>query len=243
MTDVVFNEAVAATYDVDSADMFDPALLDATTAFLAEFAQGGPALEFAIGTGRVAIPLHQRGVDVHGIDISAPMVARMRAKPGGEDIAVTIGDIATTRVPGEFQLVYIPFNTITNLLSQEEQVACFQNAADHLRPGGYFVIEVFVPELRRLQAGEKYVPCDVSPNHIGFDEYDVVNQLCSSNHYFVRPGGRMEYFLSRHRYAFPAEYDLMARLAGLGLHGRWADWQRSPFTAESRGHISVWRKA
>jgi SAM-dependent methyltransferase len=242
VTDVVFNETIAGTYDRDSAEMFDPALLDRTTAFLVELAQGGPALEFAIGTGRVAIPLRQRGVEVHGIDISAPMVSRMRAKPGGEDIPVTIGDIASTRVPSEFQLVYIPYNTITNLLSQEEQVACFQNAAAHLRPGGYFVIEVFVPELQRLQRGEKYIANLVTPSHLVFDEYDMVKQLCSSNHYFVRDGGHAEFFLSRHRYAFPAEYDLMARLAGLTLHGRWGDWQRSPFTAESRSHVSMWRK-
>lgn len=177
MTDVVFNEGIAATYDADSADMFDPALLDATTAFLAGLADGGRALELAIGTGRVAIPLHQRGVEVHGIDISSPMVARLHAKPGGEGITVTIGDIASTRVPGEFQLVYIPFNTITNLLTQEEQVACFQNAAAHLLPGGYFVIEVFVPELQRLQRSEKYLANLVMPSHLVFDEYDVMKQL------------------------------------------------------------------
>lgn len=241
MAEVVFNEAVAATYDADSADMFDPALLDATTGFLAGLAEGGRALEFAIGTGRVGLPLSQRGVEVHGIDISAAMVAKLREKPGGEAIPVTIGDIASTRVPGEFQLVYIPFNTITNLTTQDEHVACFQNAAAHLRHGGFFVVEVFVPELRRLQPGEKYIPFDVSARHLGFDEYDTVNQICESNHYFVGRNG-LSYFKSRHRYAFPAEYDLMARLAGLTLHERWGDWSRTPFTAESRGHVSVWRK-
>lgn len=239
--DVVFNAAVAATYDADSADMFDPELLTATCDFLQSLASDGPALEFAIGTGRVGLPLSERGVEVHGIDISKAMVAKLREKPGGAAIPVMIGDIATTRVPGEFQLVYLPFNTITNLATQDEQVACFQNAASHLRPGGYFVIEVFVPELRRLQHGEKYIPFEVSPRHLGFDEYDTVNQICESNHYFVGRSG-VSYFKSRHRYAFPAEYDLMARLAGLRLHERWADWNRSLFTAESRAHISVWRK-
>ena len=241
MPEVVFNEAVAATYDADSAQMFDPALLAATCDFLASLAGDGPALEFAIGTGRVALSLSQRGVEVHGIDISEAMVAKLREKPGGDRIPVTIGDIATTRVPGEFQLVYIPYNTITNLIEQDQQVACFENAAAHLRRGGYFVIEVFVPELRRLQPGEKYLPFHVTPEHLGFDEIDVLTQICESNHYFVRPEG-MQYFKSRHRYAYPAEFDLMARIAGLTLHERWADWNRTRFTAESRAHISVWRK-
>ena len=241
MPDVVFNESIAATYDADSAEMFEPALIAATVDFLAGLAGDGPALEFAIGTGRVAIPVSQRGVSVHGIDISEPMVAQMRAKPGGDAVPVTIGDIAATRVPGEFQLVYIPFNTITNLMTQEAQVACFQNAAAHLVPGGYFVIEVFLPELQRLNPGERYLPFTVDPEHLGFDEYDVLNQICTSHHYFVRERG-VQYFASRHRYAWPSEYDLMARIAGLTLHERWSDWNRAPFTGESKGHISVWRK-
>ncbi len=241
MTDVVFNELVAATYDADSADMFEPNLLRQTVDFLAELAGGGSALEFAIGTGRVGLPLSQRGIDVHGIDISEAMVAKLREKPGGDRIPVTIGDIATTRVSGDFQLVYIPFNTITNLSTQDEQVACFENAAAHLRSGGYFVVEVFVPELRRLPPGEKYLAFQVSPDHLGFDEYDVLNQLCISNHYHPRQDA-MQYFQSRHRYAWPAEYDLMARIAGLEFDARWADWTKAPFTAESTAHISVWRK-
>ena len=241
MTDVVFNELVAATYDADSPEMFEPELLRQTVDFLAELAGDGRALEFAIGTGRVGLPLSQRGVAVHGIDISEAMVAKLREKPGGAAIPVTIGDIATTRVPGEFQLVYIPFNTITNLPTQAEQVACFENAAAHLRSGGYFAVEVFVPEIQRLVPGEKYLAFQVIPEHLGFDEYDLVNQLCISNHYF--PGReRLAYFQSRHRYAWPAEYDLMARIAGMQLHGRWADWERRPFTGESGSHISVWRK-
>jgi len=242
MTDVVFNEAVAASYDADSPEMFDPQLLRETVEFLAGLAGDGKALEFAIGTGRVGLPLSQRGVEVHGIDISEAMVAKLREKPGGEAIPVTIGDIATTWVPGEFQLVYIPFDTITNLETQEQQVACFENAAAHLRAGGYFAIEVFVPELRRLTPGDKFLAFQVSPEHLGFDEFDVVNQLCISNHYYPGRSG-LSYFQSRHRYAWPAEYDLMARIAGLVLHERWADWKRSPFTAESTSHISVWRKA
>jgi len=241
VSEIVFNELVAETYDADSPGMFDPELLRETADFLAELAGAGPALEFAIGTGRVALPLSQRGLPVQGIDISAAMVAKMREKPGGAAIPVTIGDIASTRVPGEFQLVYIPFNSITNLTSQDEQVACFQNAAAHLRPGGYFVAEVFVPELQRLPRGEKYLAYHVTPEHLGFDEIDVLNQICESNHYFTGPG-RSTYFKSRHRYAWPAEFDLMARIAGMRFHERWSDWKRSPFTAESTNHISVWQK-
>ena len=242
MTDVVFDEVVAATYDADSANMFEPALLDATTAFLAELARpGGRALELAIGTGRVALPLADRGIAVSGIDISEPMLARLRAKPGGDAIPVAIGDMTTTRVPGEFDLVYVVFNSITNLATQDDQVRCFQNAAAHLRPGGAFVAEIFVPQLRRLSPGERYLPFHVGRRHLGFDEYDVVAQTCTSHHYFVCDG-RSQYFRSRHRYAFPAEWDLMARLAGLALEARWADWAKAPFTEESTDHISVWRK-
>ena len=241
MTAVVFDETVAATYDEDSADMFDPGLLERTVDFLAGFAKSSPALELGIGTGRVALALSARGVGVSGIDISEAMVSRMRAKAGGEAIEVTFGDIAEVRAPGSFGLVYLPFNIITNLTTQEEQVRCFQNAANHLDPGGYMVAEVFVPVLQRLPRGEKLVPFTATQNHLGFDEYDVVNQICTSHHYFVGDG-RTQYFASRHRYAWPSELDLMARMAGLSLRERWADWSRSEFTAESLDHISVWQK-
>jgi SAM-dependent methyltransferase len=221
--------------------MFDPTLLEATVNFLAGFAGEGAALEFGIGTGRVAVPLSQHGVRVHGIDISEAMVARLRQKPGGETIEVTIGDIASTRAPGQFGLVYMPFNIITNLTTRAEQVACFRNAAEHLEPGGFVVAEVFVPALRRLQPGERFIPFKVTPGHLGFDEYDVVNQLCTSHHYFIRDG-RAELFESRHRYVWPGELDLMAQLAGMELVERWSDWLRAPFTSESGDHVSVWRK-
>jgi SAM-dependent methyltransferase len=241
MPEIAFNETIAATYDADSAEMFEPALLEQTVDFLAELAGDSPALEFGIGTGRVALPLSRRGIWVCGIDISEAMVAQMRAKPGGDAIPVTIGNIATTRVPGVFGLVYLPFNVITNLTSQDEQVQCFANAAAHLQPGGAMVAEVFVPQLQRLPPGERYQPFEVTTDHLGFDEYDVVEQLCTSHHYFVGDG-RAQVFLSRHRYAWPAELDLMARMAGMTLEERWADWERHPFTAESPSHVSVWRK-
>jgi SAM-dependent methyltransferase len=198
-------------------------------------------LEFAVGTGRVALPLSDRGVDVSGIELSRAMVAQCSAKPGANRVPVTIGDMAMTRVDGSFGLVYLVYNTISNLLTQAEQVACFRNAAAHLDDGGHFVIEVEVPMLRRLPPGEVFVPYEVTPHHIGIDEYDVAAQRLISHHYWMSES-RLEQFDSHHRYAWPAEYDLMAELAGLTLVERWANWQRDPFTSESTAHVSVWRK-
>lgn len=232
-------DAVAGTYDADSAAMFAPDVLDPAVDFLAELAPGGRALEFAIGTGRVGLPLSRRGVTVRGIELSEPMVDELRAKDAAGTVPVTIGDMATTRVDGEFDLVFLVFNSITNLLEQHEQVRCFRNAAAHLRPGGSFVIEVFVPELRSLQPGRDVLAFDVAPDHLGFDSYDVANQRMVSHHYRIE-GDTAFTFQSAHRYAWPAEYDLMAELAGMRLRDRFADWQRSPFTSESTAHVSVW---
>lgn len=237
----VFDESVAPTYDADSPEMFDPEVLGPTVERLAELADGGAALELAIGTGRVALPLSERGVEVHGIDISTAMVAELRKKPGGDRIPVTIGDMATTRLGRTFRLVYIPFNTITNLTLQDEQVQCFRNAADHLEPGGRFVIEVFTPQLRRLLPGETHQVFQVSPTHLGIDEYDLVASICRSHHWFDRDGS-LQVFVSTHRYVWPAELDLMARLAGLELEARWGGWNRERFTAESTNSVAVWRK-
>jgi SAM-dependent methyltransferase len=239
-SDEFWTREAAARYDATSAHMFDPAVVDPAVDFLAALAGTGPALEFAIGTGRIGLPLSERGVDVVGIELSRPMADQMIQKPGADRIPVSIGDMATTRVEGSFSLVYLVFNTITNLLDQAEQVQCFRNAAAHLEPGGHFVIEVFVPDLRRLGVGERYVPFDVTPEHLGFDEYDVLHQQLTSHHYWIEDG-RTRTAASRHRYASPAEYDLMAQLAGMTLVERWADWHRTPFTAESRTHVSVWR--
>lgn len=223
--------------------MFDPRALDATVDVLADLANGSPALEFAIGTGRVALPLAARGIPVTGIDSSEAMVQRLRAKPGGDgaSIPVTIGDMTTTRVPGagSFALVYLVFNTISNLTDQEAQVNCFQNAADHLALGGVFVVETFVPALRKLPPGQNFVPFDVSPQHLGVDEYDVATQSMTSHHVSVREGV-VNRSSTPFRYVWPAELDLMARLAGLRLKDRWSDWVRSPYTSESESHVSVW---
>jgi SAM-dependent methyltransferase len=240
---VRFDAQIAERYDGDSADKFRPEVLDPAVDYLEELARGGAALEFGVGTGRVALPLSGRGVAVHGIDISEPMLEQLRSKPGSERIALTVGDIARTRVEGTFRLAYLVFNTITNLTTQDEQVACFRNAAAHLEPGGCFVIEVFVPELRRVPPGETVRAYDVRPSHIGIDEYtDFAGQILYSHHYWV-DDGRLRTFSAPYRYVWPAELDLMARLAGMSLRERWAGWNREPFIDESTSHISVWEKA
>ena len=237
-----FGEQVAAQYDEQSAEMFEPAVVDPAVDFLADLAGQGAALELGIGTGRIALPLARRGIRVHGIDLSAAMVARLRAKPGAEQIAVTIGDFATTRVEGRFSLAYLVFNTIGNLTTQDEQVACFQNAAAHLEPGGCFVIEVGVPQLQRLPPGETIRAFALSPTHLGFDEYDVASQGLISHHYLVEDG-KLDASSLPLRYVWPSELDLMARLAGMTLRERWSGWKREPFTSDSTRHVSVWEKA
>jgi SAM-dependent methyltransferase len=237
-----FGEQVAAQYDEQSADMFEPGVVDPAVDFLAGLAGQGAALELGIGTGRIALPLARRGIRVHGIDLSEAMVARLRAKPGAEHIAVTIGDFATTTVEGRFSLAYLVFNTIGNLTTQDEQVACFQNAAAHLEPGGCFVIEVGVPQLQRLPPGETVRAFALSPTHLGFDEYDVASQGLISHHYLVEDG-KLDASSLPLRYVWPAELDLMARLAGMTLRERWGGWNREPFTSDSTKHVSVWEKA
>jgi SAM-dependent methyltransferase len=223
--------------------MFDPAVVGETVDFLADLAAGGAALELGIGTGRIALPLSQRGVDVHGIELSPAMVARLRAKAGADDIGVAIGDFATTRVDGSFRLVYLVYNTIMNLTSQDEQVECFRNVAAHLEPGGCFVIEVGVPDLRRLPPGETVRAFTVSPTYVAFDEYtDMTAQISYSHHYWVL-GDKLEVFSAPYRYVWPSELDLMARIAGLTPRERWSSWTREPFTGESTSHVSVWEKA
>jgi SAM-dependent methyltransferase len=234
MPEDYFGEAVAARYD-DDARMFDPAVVDPTVDVLAELAGDGAALEFAIGTGRIALPLAQRGVPVHGIDLSEAMVARLLAKPGAEEIRVTIGDFATTRVEGAFSLVYLVFNTIGNLTTQDAQVACFENAAAHLVPGGCFVIEVGVPGSGPLEV------FDLNETHVGVDEYDAATQRLVSHH-FSLVDDRWERRSIPFRSVGPGELDLMARLAGMTLRERWSGWKREPFTGESTKHVSVWEK-
>lgn len=241
MPDQHLDATVAATYDARVADRFDPDLLAATTGRLAELAGGGAALEFAIGTGRVALPLTERGVEVHGIELSEPMLAELRAKPGGDSIPVTVGDMTSTPAPGTFSLVYLVFNTIGNLTTQAAQVACFRNAATHLEPGGHFVIEVGVPDPPRRHEPSRFRPFSVTDDHIGIDEYvDPVDQVFVSHHY--RPndeeGARVS---GRFRYVWPSELDLMAQLAGMRLRHRWGGWDGEVFTHSSPSHVSVWQ--
>lgn len=239
--DGYFGEPVAAVYDVTDDKMFDTAMIEPTVAFLAGLAGDGRALELGIGTGRIALPLAARGVEVHGIELSRAMIERLRAKPGGVGIEVTIDDFATAKADGTFRLAYLVYNTIMNLTTQAAQVACFGNVAAHLEPGGRFVIETMVPDLRRLPPGERFVVFDGSETHWGIDEYDVANQGLISHHFEIR-GGLVEKSSVPFRYVWPAELDLMAQLAGLELRERWAGWGRERFTSESRSHVSVWEK-
>jgi len=239
MAEDSFAGRVADRYDEAAAEMFAPEVVDPAVEFLAGVAEASPALELGIGTGRIALPLVRRGVEVHGIDLSPDMVAQLRDKPGGEEVPVTIGDFATTTVERTFSLAYVVWNSIMNLGTQEAQVACFRNAAAHLVPRGLFVVEILLPELQRLVPGETFLAFDFSPEHVGFDEYDVVEQRLTSHHYYPERG---DYETFPGRYIWPAELDLMARLAGLSLRERWGGWQHEPFTSESRSHVSVYEK-
>lgn len=242
MPEDYFDEDVAAHYDEGSGPEFDPRVLGLTVDVLAELAGDGAALEFAIGTGRVALPLADRGVPVSGLELSTAMAQRLRAKDGAQRISVTIGDMATTRVDGSFRLVYLVFNTIGNLMTQDQQVACFANAASHLEPGGCFVVEVGVPDLRRLPPGEDARVFSHAPGYVGYDRYtDLVAQQAVSHHFVADESGVRE-LRTPFRYVWPSELDLMAKLAGMTLRDRWAGWDRSPFTGESTSHVSIWDK-
>ena len=232
---------VAEGYDAASTEMYAPALLEATVSFLAAEARGGNALEFGIGTGRIALPLSERGIAVHGIDISADMIEQLRRKPGAEAITTTVGDFAETVVGGELSLVYVVYNSICNLLDQSEWVQTFRNAARHLCAGGRFVMELFVPDLRRFPPGAEAITVDFTPHHVGFDTLDLATQRGVSHHFFIKDG-TVDHLAGGFRYAWPAELDLMAEIAGMTLLERWADWDHSPFTGESRKHISVWER-
>jgi SAM-dependent methyltransferase len=235
-----WDAATAERYDETSAFMFEPEVLDPAVNLLAELAGGGAALEFAIGTGRVAIPLAERGVPLTGIELSQPMADVLRQKR--DDLPVVVGDMATTTAPGEYSLVYAVWNCLGNLRTQAEQVACFRNAARHLGPGGRFVVELWIPPIRRFPPGQEAVPFHVGTHHVGLDTYDLTTQQGTSHHYRHEPDGTVTYGASNFRYIWPAECDLMAELAGLELEHRYADWHRNAFTSDSENHVSVWRK-
>ncbi|MDC9826117.1 class I SAM-dependent methyltransferase [Devosia sp. ZB163] len=237
----IWDAAAAKSYDTPGIGMFDPVLLAQTTDRLVALAEGGRALEFAIGTGRVAIPLLERGVPVAGIELAAPMVDELRTKVDAASLPVVIGDMTTSTVEGQFSLVFLVFNGISNVLTQAEQVECFRNAARHLSPGGRFVIELWVPDLRRLPPGSQATVFTSEPGYIGLDTVDILNQIVVSHHFRFDERNQTTLFRSPHRYVWPAELDLMAQLAGFSLESRHADWAGTPFTAESRSHVSVYR--
>jgi SAM-dependent methyltransferase len=239
--DALWDVETARRYDTPGVGMFAPDVLGPTVDRLAELAGGGRALEFAVGTGRVAVPLAERGVPVSGIELSVPMVDQLRTKADATALPVVVGDMATARAPGEFAVVYLVFNTISNLLTQAEQVACFRNAARHLGPGGRFVIELWVPELRALPPGRDATVWAVEPGYLGLDTYDVLAQHVVSHHVRFGEGRQAELTRSPHRYVWPAELDLMAQLAGFEPESRHADWSGAEFTADSRSHVSVYR--
>jgi SAM-dependent methyltransferase len=239
----IWDDVAAERYDTSDGAMFAPDVLGPTVDRLAELAAGGRALEFAVGTGRVAVPLAARGVPVAGIELSRPMIAQLRRKVDEDAVPVVVGDMATATAPGTFSLVYLVYNTISNLLTQDEQVACFRNAARHLSPGGRFVVELGVPDLRTLPPGQQATVFTVEPGYLGIDTYDVVAQLLVSHHVRFGEGRQAEIFRSPHRYVWPGELDLMGRLAGFELESRHADWAGAPFTADSRSHVSVYRLA
>lgn len=239
--DEVWNTETAESYDALDSEMFSPEVLGPTVQRLAELAGEGRALEFAIGTGRVAVPLSQRGVSVTGIELSSAMVAQLRTKADEATIPVVLGDMATTVAPGRYSLVYLVYNTISNLLTQARQVTCFRNAARHLAPGGRFVVELWVPELPKTSTGPQAVVFRSVPGYIGLDTYDVVKQQVVSHHFRFGDDRQASLLRSPHRYIWPAELDLMAQLAGFELEQRSADWTGSPFDAQSRSHVSVYR--
>ena len=239
--DEIWDSEAAERYDTPGTGMFAAEVLGPTVESLARLAGHGRALEFAVGTGRVAVPLAERGVPVTGIELSGPMIQQLRTKADAGTIPVICGDMANAMAPGAFTLVYLVYNTISNLLTQSEQVACFRNAARHLTPGGRFVIELWVPELRKLPPGQQATVCHSEPGYIGLDTYDVLHQQVVSHHFRFGDGREARLFRSPHRYIWPAELDLMAQLAGFDLESRHADWSGEEFTADSRSHVSVYR--
>jgi SAM-dependent methyltransferase len=238
----IFDEWIAARYEQLWPHVLQPAILDDAVEFLADLAHHGSALEFGIGTGRIALPLARRSVDVSGIEIAPAMVAQLQAQQGSAEVDVAIGDFASVALGRSFDVVYLVRNTITNVATLDGQIAVFQNAAAHLKPNGCFVIENYIPALRQMPPGEMARVFDSTPEHLGYEVYDFAAQIAVSHHYWV-VDGKLEYRAGPHRFVWPSELDLMARLAGLRLRERWSDWARAPFTADSRSHISIWERA
>ncbi len=242
MASITWGKDLAEVYDDTSAAMFTPGVLNPAVDLLFELSQGGPALEFAIGTGRVALPLSARGIEVRGIELSPHMVEQLRAKPESDAVEVTIGDMTTTRVAGTFKLVYLVWNSIMNVTTQQDQVAVFGNAAAHLEPGGCFVVEVLVPQLRRVPPGEIGRVFSLEPDHVGIETFDDMVGQISWSHHWMQVEGRLVHHAAPYRYVWPSELDLMAQLAGFRLRDRWEWWTRRPFRSDSSHQVAVFEK-
>ena len=242
MPSVEWGPEIAEVYDTTYAHKATSEVLDPMVDLLAELAGKGRALEFAVGTGRVALPLSERGVDVHGIELSPHMLERLRTKPGAHSVHSVLGDMTKTRIPGDFSLVYLVANTIMNVTTQDEQIAVFENAAAHLASGGCFVIDLIVPQLRRVPLSEAGRVFTLQPDHVGIETFDDTVGQISWSHHWIEAEGQLVHHAAPYRYVWPSELDLMARLAGFKLRDRWADWQRKPFTSESDSHVSIFEK-
>jgi SAM-dependent methyltransferase len=243
MGSITWGADIAEVYDETYAEGFDRAVLDPVVDLLADLARGGPAVEFAVGTGRVALPLAERGLPVRGIELSPHMAERLRAKPGAESVPVMIGDMTTTRVPGSFSLVYLVANTIMNVTTQEEQVAVFVNAAEHLEPGGCFVVEVMVPQVQHVPPGDTTRVFRLDPDHVGIETFDDLAGQIAWSHHWMEVQGRLVRHSAPYRYVWPSELKLMGVIAGFRLKDRWANWQCEPFTSDSTSQIAVFEKS
>ena len=243
MVSITWGPDVAEVYDTTYAAGFTPSVLDPVAGLLTALARGGPALEFAVGTGRVALALNARGIPVHGLELSQPMAEQLLAKPDAGEVPVTIGDMTSARVPGgPFTLVYLVANTIMNVTTQDDQLAVFANAAAHLRPGGYFVIEVIVPQLRRVPSGESARVFTLQPDHVGIETFDDVAGQIAWSHHWIAAGGRLVRHSAPYRYVWPSELDLMSKITGFRLADRWAGWDQAPFTSDSPAQVAVFEK-
>jgi SAM-dependent methyltransferase len=243
MASIVWDREVAEVYDQTYRAQFEPSVIGPIVDVLAELARGGPALEFAVGTGRVALPLSARGIAVQGLELSPHMAEQMRAKPGAEAVPVTIGDMTTVRVPGPFTLVYLVANTIMNVTTQGEQLAVFASAAAHLEPGGCFVVQVIVPQLRRVPPGETARVFTLEADHIAIETFEDLAGQIAWSHHWIEADGRLVRHSAPYRYVWPSELDLMAKIAGFRLRDRWADWDRAPFTSGSHSQVAVFEKS
>ncbi len=242
MGSITWGPEIARVYDKTYAAKFEPPVLGPIVDRLAELARGGPALEFAAGTGRVALPLSARGIAVHGIELSPHMARQLAAKPGADAVPVTIGDMTTTRVPGTFRLVYLVANTIMNVTTQDHQLAVFANAAAHLEPGGCFVVEVEVPQLRRVPPGEAGWVFTLDPDHVGIETFDDTAAQIAWSHHWIEVDARLVRHSAPYRYVWPSELDLMAKITGFRVRDRWAGWDRAPFTSASHSQVAVFEK-